>query len=446
VDIRHKSTSIRLLSIGTPAMRAFHVTWLAFFLCFFGWFGIAPLMAVVREDLKLTADQIANTIIASTAITIVARLLVGWLCDRIGPRLTYTGLLAVGSLPVMGIGLAHHYATFLLFRFGIGLVGASFVITQYHTSIMFAPNIVGTANATTAGWGNLGGGVTQWVMPLLFGALVTAGLNQFLSWRVAMVVPGVLMLVTAVAYYLLTQDAPDGNFADLRASGRLDESTATASFLEVCGDYRVWILSLLYGACFGIELTMDNIAALYFKDHFQLTLKAAGLVASSFGMMNLFARALGGMLGDAAGLKWGLRGRAYWLGAVILAEGLTLVAFASRTTLVPAVGVFMLFGLFVCMGCGATYAVTPFINRKGMGAVAGIVGAGGNAGAVAAGFLLKATSVTGPRGLLILGISVVAVAVLAPLIRFSDADEVAFRTDTGEAATLQTPQIAMETV
>ncbi len=410
-------------------MRAFHVTWLAFFLCFFGWFGIAPLMAVVREDLKLTPDQVANTIIASTAITILGRLVVGWLCDRVGPRLTYTWLLVVGSLPVMGIGFAHHYETFLLFRFGIGLVGASFVITQFHTSIMFAPNVVGTANATTAGWGNLGGGVTQMAMPLLFGALATAGLNEFLSWRVAMVVPGVLMLVTAVGYYHFTQDAPDGNFADLRASGRLDRSRATASFLEVCRDYRVWILFVIYGACFGLELTMDNMAALYFKDHFHLTLKMAGLIASLFGMMNLFARALGGVLGDRAGLRWGLRGRSYWLGTIILAEGLALAAFAVATTLPSAVALFMAFGLCVCMGCGATYALTPFINRNGMGAVAGIVGAGGNAGAVAAGFLLKATGVTAPTGLLALGVIVAVVAMLAPLVRFSEQDERAVRSE-----------------
>ena len=113
-------------------------------------------MAVVSEDLGLTKTQIGNTIIASVAITILCRLIVGKLCDKYGPRLTYTWLLLVGALPVMGIGLSHSYETFLLFRLAIGMIGASFVITQYHTSIMFAPNVVGTANATTAGWATSG--------------------------------------------------------------------------------------------------------------------------------------------------------------------------------------------------------------------------------------------------------------------------------------------------
>ena len=80
----------------------------------------------------------------------MARLVIGWLCDRFGPRLTYAWLLILGSLPVMGIGFAHDFQTFLIFRLLIGLIGASFVITQYHTSVMFAPNVVGTANAVTA--------------------------------------------------------------------------------------------------------------------------------------------------------------------------------------------------------------------------------------------------------------------------------------------------------
>ena len=146
-----KATRINLFSFGTPAMRAFHVTWMAFFLCFFAWFGVAPLMPVIREELHLTKGQIGNIVIASVAVTVLARLLVGWLVDRFGPRRVYTGLLVIGALPVMGLGLAKDYATFLIFRLAIGAVGASFVITQYHTSAMFAPNVVGTANATAAG-------------------------------------------------------------------------------------------------------------------------------------------------------------------------------------------------------------------------------------------------------------------------------------------------------
>ena len=98
MEVRNKATSIDLFSLKTRQMRAFHMSWFAFFLCFFSWFGIAPLMAIVREELTLSKQQIGNTIIASVAITIVARLFIGWLCDRIGPRLCYTFLLMIGSI------------------------------------------------------------------------------------------------------------------------------------------------------------------------------------------------------------------------------------------------------------------------------------------------------------------------------------------------------------
>ena len=149
MESQGKATRIQLFSLSTPQMRAFHMSWFAFFLCFFAWFGIAPLMKVVREEMSLDKSQIGWCIIGSVAITVLARLAIGWLCDRFGPRLAYTWLLILGSLPVMGIGLSYDYATFLFFRVLIGAIGASFVITQYHTSLMFAPNCVGTANATT---------------------------------------------------------------------------------------------------------------------------------------------------------------------------------------------------------------------------------------------------------------------------------------------------------
>ncbi len=91
MNTQGKADTIALLDFRTAPMRAFHMSWFAFFLCFFGWFGLAPLMPVIRQELHLTKDQIGNTIIASVSITIVARLLIGWLLDRIGPRRTYTG-------------------------------------------------------------------------------------------------------------------------------------------------------------------------------------------------------------------------------------------------------------------------------------------------------------------------------------------------------------------
>jgi NNP family nitrate/nitrite transporter-like MFS transporter len=397
------------------------MTWFAFFLCFFGWFGIAPLMAIVRDDLMLTKAQIGNTIIASVAITVLVRLLIGPLCDKFGSRLTYTWLLILGSLPVMGIGLAQSYQSFLLFRLAIGAIGASFVVTQYHTSMMFAPNCVGTANATTAGWGNLGGGVTQMVMPLFFSAFLMLGVGKFMSWRLAMIIPGAVLLLTGLAYYRFTQDAPDGNYSDLRAQGMMPPRSdkSHGSFLAAAKDYRVWALIVIYAACFGIELTINNIAALYFHDRFHLEVGTAGLIAGLFGLMNIFARTMGGVYSDRLARSNGLKGRVWFLGIVLLLEGLALIIFSRMPGLGIAVMAMIIFSLFVQMSEGATYGIVPFINKRAVGPVAGIVGAGGNAGAVAAGFLFRIESLATQDALLILGILVTVTASLSLLVRFT---------------------------
>ncbi|MEZ4267502.1 MAG: MFS transporter [Myxococcota bacterium] len=405
-------------------MRAFHLSWFAFFLCFFGWFGIAPLMAAVRDDLGLTREQVGNTVIASVFVTIFARLVIGWLCDRVGPRLAYTGLLLFGSIPVMAIGFATTYEGFLLGRLAIGVIGASFVITQAHTSMMFAPNCVGTANATSAGWGNAGGGATQLAMPLIFAAIVGLGVTQASAWRLAMIVPGVAMILTGIAYYFFTQDTPAGNLADLRRAGRLPpRSRSKGAFAAAVRDPRVLVLFLVYGACFGVELTINNICALYLHDEFGLSLAAAGGLAAMFGLMNLFARSLGGFLGDVAGGRFGLRGRAALLGVVLFGEGVLLMVFSQMEVLAIAMVTLVAFSLFVQMAEGVTFSVVPFINRDAVGAVSGIVGAGGNAGAVCAGFLLRTEGLTTRAALLYLGLTVAALSVSVLALRFTRSSE-----------------------
>lgn len=426
MELQNKATSLwgNFFKIWMVQIRTFHMTWFAFFLCFFAWFGIAPLMLIVRDELNLTKEQVGWTIIASVAVTIFARLLIGWLCDRIGPRLTYTGLLTLGAFPVMGIGLAQSFESFLMFRLAIGAIGASFVITQYHTSVMFAPNVVGQANATSAGWGNLGGGVTQFVMPLIFSVFVVGfGFSSAVGWRLSMVSVGIAIFLTGIAYYFWTQDAPDGNFAELREKGMMTpKKNVTADYFEALKDSRVWVLFVIYGACFGIELTVNNVAALYFADYFDLSLVTAGLVAASFGLMNIFARTLGGVFGDNYGALWGLKGRAFWLFICLFFEGLALMLFSQMQVLFLAIPTLILFSLFTQMAEGATYSVVPFINKKALGAVAGVVGAGGNAGAVMAGFLFKG-AVDWSEAFLIIGMVVTAASFLAFFVRFSTRQE-----------------------
>jgi NNP family nitrate/nitrite transporter-like MFS transporter len=412
--MKDQLTKLKIFTAKGVQMRTFHITWLMFFVCFFGWFGLAPLMPTIRAELHLTKAQVGNTIIASVASTIIARLVIGKLCDIWGPRKTAVRLLLVGSLPVFLVGLAHDYTTFLLFRLAIGVIGASFVITQFHTSMMFAPQIKGTANAVTGGWGNLGGGVTNMVMPLIFAAIVGFGYTKAEAWRYAMIVPGMMMLVMAWLYYRYTKDTPAGNYDE---TGYIKTRSGKTNW-TVLADWRIWALTMAYAMCFGMEITFDNVASLHFVDSFHLSQSSAGFWAGIFGFMNLFARALGGIVSDKVGGKFGIRGKGLLLSFVLLLEGCGLLLFASAGSLMAAIMFMLLFALFLKMSNGATYGIVPFINAQNVGLISGIVGAGGNLGGMLFGFLFKSNAITYVQAFTYIGYVIIVVAVIILLTRF----------------------------
>jgi NNP family nitrate/nitrite transporter-like MFS transporter len=406
---------LNIFSLKGIQMQTFHITWLTFFFCFFAWFGIAPLMPLISEQLHLTKAQNGNVAISSVSETIIARLLVGKLTDRYGPRKVYTWLLVICAFPVMFIGLADSYMTFLLFRLGISVIGASFVLTQFHTSVMFAPNIKGTANAVAGGWGNTGGGATQIIMPLIAAGLVGAGwVSQADSWRYAMIVPGVMLFVMAGLYWKYTKDTPAGNFDELAVTSTGKKEN---TLLLAAKDYRTWILTAAYAACFGVEITIDNFAASYFHDDYKASLIMAGLLASLFGWLNIFARALGGIVSDKVGNRFGFNGKVSLLALLLLLEGIGIILFANAGGLVLAITLLFFFGLCLKMANGATYSIVPFINPKAVGSVAGIVGAGGNIGAMAIGFLFKSMSYA--TAFMYLGWAVFGVGVIVLVVRLA---------------------------
>ncbi|KAI2498141.1 hypothetical protein MHU86_16339 [Fragilaria crotonensis] len=175
----------------------------------------------------------------------------------------------------------------------------------------------------------------------------------------------------------------------MKKHGIMPEISAAVSFRSGAVNINTWILFIQYAACFGVELTMNNAAALYFKEQFGLTTESAAAIASIFGWMNLFARGLGGYICDKSNQYMGMKGRIISNSAFLAFEGMFVLIFANSTSLASAIVVMVFFSLFVQCAEGSTFGIVPYINPAATGSVSGIVGAGGNVGAVLFGLCFR---------------------------------------------------------
>lgn len=158
--------------------------------------------------------DVANSNIIALTATLVVRLIAGPCCDRFGPRWTFAGTLLIGAIPTFLAGTCYTRGQLFAVRFFVGVLGGSFVPCQVWSTGFYDKNIVGTANAFTAGFGNAGGGVTYFLMPTIFDSLVDRGLTPHVAWRVTFVVPGVIIVVTAVCLLFLCADTPVGKWSE----------------------------------------------------------------------------------------------------------------------------------------------------------------------------------------------------------------------------------------
>ena len=260
--------------------------------------------------------------------------------------------------------------------------GSTFVMCQYWTSSMFTKEVVGTANAVVGGWGNLGGGVTQLVMGSMLFPLFKTGMSAEQAWRTVNLVPAFVGFSTGILTIMFADDAPKGNYKEMKKWGTMAEVSAQASFRSGATNINSWLLFIQYACCFGVELTMNNAAASYFKATFELSTESAAAIASLFGWMNLFARGLGGFFSDKANAKYGMRGRLWIQACFLLGEGIMVLIFANTKKLGAAIFVMVIFSSFVQAAEGSSFGIVPYIDPPATGSVSGIVGAGGNVGAV----------------------------------------------------------------
>lgn len=422
-----------------PKIKVLHLSWLAFFITFLVWFNHAPLMAAIRDTLGLSTEQVTALLIVNVALTIPARIVVGILVDKLGPRLMYSALLAISGALCIAFALARSFDALAVTRFLLGFVGAGFVVGIRIIAEWFPAKETGYAQGLYAGLGNFGSAAASVTLPTL--ALAFGGPD---GWRWAIGTTGVIALVYAAIYYATVTDMPKGStYFSPKKVGAM-EVTSRADFVLYCvmqaplvlalallawklgssglmlispafegGVYllllvlygllildtwrinrgvftkpvadihryrfrQVAVLDIAYMITFGSELAVVSILPLVFKDTFGLSLTMAGILGASFGMTTFFARPIGGWLSD----RFGRRRTLFWcLGGTAL--GYALMSFIGiKTGIAFAVLATFLCSLFINAGNGAVYAMLPMIKRRLTGQIAGMVGAFGNVGGV----------------------------------------------------------------
>ncbi|WP_317932387.1 NarK family nitrate/nitrite MFS transporter [Halioxenophilus sp. WMMB6] len=423
----------------TGKMKVLHLTWFAFFITFVVWFNLAPMLQAIKASLGLSDAEVKMLLTLNVALAIPARVIVGMLTDKYGPRLVYSLLLAVFAIPCFTFALADNFVQAAISRFMLGGIGAGFVIGIRMVSEWFPHNELGTAEGIYGGWGNFGSAAAAFTLPTL--ALLFGGDD---GWRYAIGCTGFMSLIFSFIYYRNVSDTPKGstyfrpkNLGAMEVTskgdllflllmkipmyavlalltynlspakmGMFSETAAIAIWVGLTALYlvevkKIWdvnkeilhkpvpemhrykfkqvaVLNVLYFATFGSELAVVSMLPLFFATTFELSPVVAGMVASGYAFMNLMSRPGGGWLSDRFGRKSVL---------LILTAGLAVGYFLMGQVdgswpLWIAVVAAMACSFFVQAGEGAVFAVVPLIKRRLTGQIAGMTGAYGNVGAV----------------------------------------------------------------
>jgi len=451
-------------------MRILHMTWFAFFLTFVVWFSHAPLMASIRDTFGLSSQQVKALLILNVALTIPARIIIGMLVDKYGPKLVFALLLSTAGPLCIFFGMAQSYEQLAIARFLLGFIGAGFVIGIRMVGEWFPAKQVGIAEGIYGGWGNFGSAFAAMTLPTL--ALWYGG--EEMGWRYAIITTGVIASSYAVVYYFSVHNTPRGStYFKPKKTGGMEVTSKGDLFLYLLmnipmyaalavltwklgqsnlrmlsgtvewGIYaglvilycvqaaKIWhinhhvfkkdvpeidryqfkqvaVLDLAYMVTFGSELAVVSMLPLFFNDTFEISIVQAGLLASGFAFMNLIARPSGGMFSD----KFGRKRMLMFLLSVLTVGYILMAQINSEWWLPLAVATTMFCSFFVQAGEGAVFAMVPLVKRRLTGQVAGMAGAYGNVGAV---MFLTVFSFVSPQTffLVIAGTAIVTLAIIA---------------------------------
>jgi len=197
----------RLLNFKDPSIRTLHLTWIAFFLTFVVWFNVAPILTKMLDQFEwLTKENIKSIILCNVALTIPARVVVGNLIDRYGPRRIFAGLMVLTVIPGLLFAFGNSLTVLTVSRLFLGIIGAGFVIGIKMTANWFTPKYIGRAEGFYAGWGNFGSAAAAALVPF-FAFSIIGGEN---GWRWSLAITSIMCGVYGVFYFFAVKDHPEG--------------------------------------------------------------------------------------------------------------------------------------------------------------------------------------------------------------------------------------------
>ncbi|MBW4559943.1 MAG: NarK family nitrate/nitrite MFS transporter [Mojavia pulchra JT2-VF2] len=426
--------------------RILHQTWFAFFLTFVCWFNFAPFATTIGKQLDLAPEQIKTLGICNLALTIPARLIIGMLLDRFGPRITYSILLMFAAVPCLATAFSQDFNQLVISRLLMGIVGSGFVVGIRMVAEWFPPKEMGSAQGIYGGWGNFGAFGAEFALPMI--AVATSFLAGGASnWRLAIALTGIIAAIYGVIYYNTAQDTPAGkvynkpkkngalevtsvksfwamilsNFGLIFALGllawRLEQKNI--HFLNQTQMYLAWVLlaglfayqtykayqvnkELLIGKktyAPAQRYQFGQVALLEFTyvTNFGSELAAVSMLPAFFEKTFGLEHVVAGMIAatypflnlvsrPSGGLISDKFGSRKWTMTIISAGigiGYLIIHFINSSWPIPlAIAATMFAAYFAQAGCGATYGIVPLIKKEATGQIAGNVGAYGNFGGV----------------------------------------------------------------
>lgn len=434
---------LNLFDLKSSSIRTLHLTWIAFFITFYVWFSHAPMRDLIMATFDLTSAQWKALLILNVALTIPARIVIGILVDKFGPRLIYSGLLMSASVLCLFFAFAQTYEQLALARFLLGFVGAGFVIGIRMVGEWFPAKTVGVAEGIYGGWGNFGSAAAAFTLPTIAGVLI-GGED---GWRYSIAAAGIISLIYGVFFYIRARNTPKGStYFKPKKSGGLEVTSkrdfyfyllmnipmyialavltwklspagvklltdSTANILYLClialfvfqftqiykvnkemlqdessvPDHQkykfkqVAILDWAYFVTFGSELAVVSMLPGWFSDTFE------GLTLAQAGMLGAAFAFMNLVARPGGGWLSDKFGRRKTLS--ILIAGLTLGYFilgqvSGSWPIFMAVAAVMFCSFFVQAGEGAVFSIVPLIKRRMTGQIAGMAGAYGNVGGV----------------------------------------------------------------